>query len=156
MSGDATNDVEIVRVLHQLFEQLRVGRVTLRPDIVDERGRRFPVTYEVLAPSAPSIRDEEYTDIFTSPVAVRAAGGEQVIQDDSASCYPDDEEFQTMLADYGDMRAQIVTPAIAQGIVVGIVSAHHLGAPRTWTAREIDACRLAADSIASRLQHQTE
>jgi GAF domain-containing protein len=127
---------------------LGVGRVTLRRDIVDERGRRFPVTDEILAYGATSIMDEEYADIFTSPVARRVAGGEQVVQHDSASCYPDDEEFQAMLGEYGGMGAQIVTPVLVAGAVVAILSVHHLGDARHWSAREVRACSEATERIA--------
>jgi GAF domain-containing protein len=138
----------IGEVLDELLATLRVGRVTLRRDLVDERGRNFPVTDEVLAAGAGSIKDEEYTDIFTSPVARRVAAGEQVVQDDSRSCYPDDPEFRSMLVEYGGLGAQIVTPAVAGERVVGIVSAHHLGPSRAWTPEEIAACRRAADRVA--------
>lgn len=135
-------------ILSDLFETLRPGRVTLRRDVPDERNRNFPVTDELLAPGAVSIKDEDYIDIMTSPVAAEAATGKQVVQHDSASCYPDDAEFQAMLTEYGGLAAQIVTPVIVGGRVVGIVSVHHLGSPRTWTAQEIATCSSAAERIA--------
>ena len=142
------NQTEIRDVLDSLFTMTRASRVTLRRDVPDARGRGFPVTDELLAPGLESIKDEEYTDIMASPVAAEAAGGTQVTQKDSASCYPDDPEFHAMRAEYGGLGAQVVTPLFVDARLVGIVSVHHVGSPRDWTPDEIAACSRAAERIA--------
>lgn len=147
-----SDEAAILAELRELFDALAVGRVTLRRDVVDERGRNFPVSDELLREGAPSIKDEEYADIFTSPVARRVAGGEQVVQDDCEVCYPDDPEFRATLVEYGGLAAQVVTPVLdGGGAVVAIVSAHQLGEARRWTPHELELCTSAARRIGALL-----
>ena len=140
--------MEVMTILGSVSLALGVGRVTLRRDIVDERGRRFPVTEEVLAYGATSIMDEEYADIFTSPVARRVAGGEQVVQHDSASVLPGRRGVPGHARRVRRDGPQIVTPVLVAGAVVAILSIHHLGGARHWSAREVRACSEATERIA--------
>jgi hypothetical protein len=94
--------------LSSLFDQLNVDRVTLRRHLPGERA--FPVTDEICAPGVIPIIDERTIVTRTSPVAIEAAAGRQVVQNDSAAHYLDDSEFHRMRHVYGGLAAQIVTP----------------------------------------------
>lgn len=124
-----------------LLERTAASRVTIR------RGEGFPVVVEALAEGVPSIRDERTIDLRTQPVALEVAAGRQVVQDDASAAY-DDPEFQRMLAAYGGLAAQVVTPVSRGGAVEAILSLHQLGAPRAWTDAEVEDCRRAAAEIA--------
>ena len=52
-----------------------------------------------------------------------------------------------MLATYGGLAAQIVTPVLRNGRLEGILSLHQLGAPRRWTDDEIAAATRAAEQV---------
>ena len=86
------------------------------------------------------------------PVVLRVLAGEQVVQDDCNACFPDDEPFHAMLALYGGMRAQIVTPLVRGEETVAILSLHDLAAPRRWSAPEIAACDRAAQDLLSMIE----
>ena len=135
-------------ILSDLLAATGASRVTLRQDVADEYA--FPVTHEALAPGVASLRGERTVDLRSQPVALEVANGRQVVQDDSASAY-DDPDFHRMRAVYGGLAAQVVTPVVRAGRVVGIVSVHQLGERRTWRDAEIDACTRAAARIAELL-----
>jgi GAF domain-containing protein len=59
----------------------------------------------------------------------------------------DDAGFQAMLATYGGLAAQIVTPVVSGGRLVAIVSVHQLGAPRRWSPEDVEAATAAARRI---------
>ena len=139
---------EIEPILSGLLAETGASRVTLRQDVPGEYA--YPVTHEALAPGAGSLRDERTIDLRTQPVAQEVASGRQVVQDDCAAAY-DDPDFQGMLATYGGLAAQIVTPVLVEGRVAGIVSVHQLGSPRHWSEREIGACTDAAARVAALL-----
>jgi GAF domain-containing protein len=72
--------------------------------------------------------------------------GRQVVQPDCRAAF-DDPAFLGMLATYGGLAAQVVTPVLAGGRLAAIVSLHQLGAPRAWTDAEVDACTRAAERV---------
>ena len=139
---------KIEPILSGLLAETGASRVTLRQDMPGKYS--YPVTHEALAPGARSLRDERTIDLRTQPVAREVAAGRQVVQDDCAATY-DDPDFQRMLATYGGLAAQIVTPVLVDGRVAGIVSLHQLGSPRHWSEREIGACTDAAARVAALL-----
>jgi GAF domain-containing protein len=136
---------EIDSILRALLERTAASRVTLRQDIPG--GQAFPVTHEALAPGVGSLREERTIDLRTQPVALEVAAGRQVVQDDAATAF-DDPGFHHMRAVYGGLAAQVVTPVVREGRVVGIVSVHQLGTPRRWQQDEVAACSDAAARIA--------
>jgi GAF domain-containing protein len=135
---------EIEQALADLLDATGASRVTLRRDVPGDVA--FPVTDEVLAPGAPSLRDERTVDLRTQPVALEVRAGRQVVQDDCATAY-DDPDFQRMLEVYGGLAAQIVTPVVLDGEVRGIVSLHQLERPRHWSDEEIAAATLTARRV---------
>ena len=118
--------------------------MTLRRGEAD--GYAFPVTDEALAAGVASLREERTVDLRTQPVAIEVRARGQVVQDDSRAAH-DDPAFQRMLDVYGGLAAQIVTAVEARGELAAILSVHQLGAPRRWTADEVDACRRAATAL---------
>ena len=52
-----------------------------------------------------------------------------------------------MLAAYGGLAAQIVTPVLRDGELAAIVSLHQLGVPRAWTEDEIAAATRTAERV---------
>jgi GAF domain-containing protein len=140
---------EIDHTLASLLRTTRASRVTLRQDLPG--GYAFPVTHEALADGVGSLRDERTVDLRTQPVVRELALGRQVVQDDSRSAF-DEPAFHAMLETYGGLAAQIVTPVLVGDRLAAIVSLHQLGAPRTWTQAEIDACMATAGEIAGLLE----
>jgi GAF domain-containing protein len=136
---------EIDAILSDLLAMTGASRVTLRRDVPGEYA--FPVTNEALASGVGSLRGERTVDLRTQPVAIEVAAGRQVVQDDAAAAY-DDPDFHRMRETYGGLAAQVVTPVVRGGRVVGIVSVHQLGEPRQWSPEEIDACDAAARRLA--------
>jgi GAF domain-containing protein len=130
-------------ILGDLLAATGASRVTLRQDVP---GDVFPVTNEVLADGAPSIKGLATPDMARQPVVLEVQQGRQVVQDDcpAASAEP---HFREMLELYGGLRAQIVTPVMRDGRVAAIVSLHQLGRTRRWRETEVEAARETARKV---------
>ncbi|HEX2046048.1 MAG TPA: GAF domain-containing protein [Gaiellaceae bacterium] len=136
--------MDLQQVVDELLAATGASRCTLRRDMP---GDFFPVTHEALAPGVPSIRDERTTDLRRAPVVRRLLEtGEQVVQDDCASAFGD-PAFRRMLAAYGGLAAQIVTPVFIDGRLTAIVSLHQLGAPRRWSVDERALAAAAGERV---------
>jgi GAF domain-containing protein len=135
-------------VLRDLLDTTRASRVTLRRNLPGKPP--FPVVAETLAPGVGSLRDERSVHLPTQPVVLELERGRQVVQDDSAVAY-EDPAFQRMLAAYGGLAAQIVTPILRDGELVAILSLHQLGTPRRWTDDEVAAATRAAERVGALL-----
>ena len=135
---------EIGSILKGLLAETGASRVTLRRDVAGDYA--LSVTDEALAPGVASLREERTVDLRTQPVALEVQRTGQVVQDDCRTAYAD-PAFQRMLDVYGGLAAQIVTAVRVDGRTAGIVSVHQLGAPRRWSAAEVEACRRAAARI---------
>jgi GAF domain-containing protein len=135
-------------VLEELLARTGASRVTLRADVPGDYA--FPVVEEAVAPGVGSLRDERTVDLRTQPVVALLQRGEQVVQHDTRAAF-DDPAFHRMLDAYGGLAAQIVTPVFVGGELKAIVSLHQLGAPRTWSEVEAEACSRAAEHIAQLL-----
>ena len=139
---------ELQAVLRELLAITGASRVTLRRDVPGEGA--FPVVEEALAPGVASLRDERTVHLPTQPVVLEVQQGRQVVQDDCAAAY-DDPSFHAMLAAYGGLAAQIVTPVHVGGKLEAILSLHQLDIPRRWTEDEVDAATRAAERVAALL-----
>jgi GAF domain-containing protein len=135
---------EIDDVLQALLSSTGASRVTLRQDLPGDYA--FPVTHEALGAGVGSLKEERTVDLRNQPVALEMMAGRQVVQDDCATSY-DDPAFHRMRETYGGLAAQIVTPVLADGRTVAIVSVHQLGSPRRWTEGEIETCTAAAARV---------
>lgn len=131
-------------MLEDLLAATHASRVTLRRDVPGETA--FPVVEEALAAGVGSLRDEQSVHLPSQPVVLEVERGVQVVQTDCATAY-DDPAFQRMLAVYGGLAAQIVTPIVVRDRLEAILSVHQLGAPRAWTTDEIDAASAAAERL---------
>jgi GAF domain-containing protein len=131
-------------IVGALLEQVGVDRCTLRLDVA---GEYFPVVHEALTPGTGSLIGDRQVSLQGQPVVEAILGGaEQVVQPDCAVA-SDDPAFQAMLAHYGGLAAQIVTPVRDGSELVGIISLHHLGSPREWSERELALPRAGADLV---------
>lgn len=145
---DAADGLETIRgaALQAVVDALRAGfsvdRCTLRLEGPDQA---YDVAYEARLPHARTLIADTEISLKGQPVVVALTSGEpQVVQHDSAAA-SDDPAFHRMLASYGGMGAQIVTAVRVDGALLGIISLHHLGGPRTWSDEEI---ALASDAAA--------
>lgn len=133
-------------VVEHLLADTGASRVTLRQDVPRDF---FPVTHEALAPGVKSIKDGAGIDLRGQPVArVLAETGAPVVQHDCATAF-DAPAFHEMREAYGGLAAQIVTPILDAGRLVGILSLHQCGEPRRWTDEEIAGAARAAERARS-------
>jgi GAF domain-containing protein len=139
---------EIDAILEGLLRDTSASRITLRQDLPGDYA--FPVTHEALAPGVASLRAERTVDLRTQPVVRELRRGRQVVQADCRAAF-DEPAFRTMLATYGGLAAQIVTPVLSGERLTAIVSLHQLGVPRAWTESETAACAEAAARVAALL-----
>jgi GAF domain-containing protein len=131
-------------IVAALREQVDVDRCTLRLEV---EGEYFPVVHEARTPGTGSLIGDRKVSLQGQPVVEAILGGaEQVIQRDCAVA-SDDPAFQAMLAHYGGLAAQIVTPVREGTALLGIISLHHLGSPREWSERELALPRAGADLV---------
>ena len=135
---------ELRAVLERLLSDSGASRVTLRRDVAGPYS--FPVVEEALADGVGSLREERSVYLPDQPVVREVLAGRQVVQDDCRAAY-EDRAFQTMLAAYGGLAAQIVTPIGVDGGVVAILSVHQLGRPRRWSEDEIAAATAAGERV---------
>ena len=134
----------LATLLADLLATTAASRVTLRRDVAGPLP--FPVVEEALGAGVGSLRGEQTVHLPTQPVVLEVQSGRQVVQNNCARAY-DDPAFQAMLAAYGGLAAQIVTPIQVDGRLEAILSLHQLGSPRVWTDAEIAAATATADRI---------
>lgn len=131
-------------IVGALRETVNVDRCTLRLDVA---GEYFPVAHESRTTGTGTLIGDRAVPLQGQPVvATILAGAEQVVQRDCPSA-SDDPAFQAMLAHYGGLGAQIVTPVRDGETLVGIISLHHLGGPRDWSAGELALARAGAELV---------
>jgi maleate isomerase len=148
MSDDGEYRLLLGATLEAIVERLRqtvgVDRCTLRLDV---RGDYFPVVHESRSAGTGTLIGDRTVSLQGQPVVEAIlAGAEQVVQPDCPSA-SDDPAFQAMLVHYGGLGAQIVTPVRDGDALLGIISLHHLGGPREWSAGELAAARAGAELV---------
>ena len=121
-------------VLDALRLALDVQRCTFRQPV--EAAYEFPVTFESRAEGVNALLGD-FTIVQTGQPVIRKLLAEraQVVQND-CSIASTEPLFHTMLAHYGGMRAQIVTPFIVGDQLRGVLSIHELRHTRIWTEAE--------------------
>jgi len=137
-------------ILDHLRLALGVQRCTFRQPAQDAYA--FPVTYETRAENTRSLLGD-FTIVQTGqPVIVKLlAERKQVVQDDCSTASTD-PLFHKMLAHYGGMRSQVVTPFIVGDELKGVLSVHELRETRAWTHHEKAIAAEAATLIGSIFQ----
>ena len=132
-------------IVDWLQEAFQVDRVTLRRAVPDDF---YPVVFEARTERARTLIGDTEIDLRGQPVVrVLSEDRAQVVQHDSRTAF-DEPRFQRMLASYGGLGAQIVTPVHLHDALAGIISIHHLGGPRRWSPGEIALARGAAAVVA--------
>lgn len=121
-------------ILDRLRVALDVQRCTFRQPV--QAAFAFPVTFESRAEGMRSLLGD-FTIVQTGqPVIVKLlAERKQVVQEDCRVA-SDDPLFHKMLAHYGGMRAQVVTPFIVGDALKGVLSIHEVRDVRAWTVAE--------------------
>jgi GAF domain-containing protein len=144
-TSDNLRGAAVQAILDSLRETLGVQRCTLRQNV--SAAYAFPVTYESRDQSVRRLLGD-FTIVQSGQPVIEKLLAEraQVVQNDSRVASPD-PLFHTMLAHYGGMRAQIVTPLFRDDSLAGVVSIHYLIAPRAWTREETDFAREATRMI---------
>jgi GAF domain-containing protein len=131
-------------IVGALRETVDVHRCTLRLDVA---GEYFPVVLESRTPGTGALIGDRSVSLPGQPVVTAIlAGAEQVVQPDCAVA-SEDPAFLAMLGHYGGLGAQIVTPVRDGGVLLGIISLHHLGGPREWSAPELAVARSGAELV---------
>jgi len=142
-AAEALRTAAIQVVLDRVRKALDAQRCTFRQPV--QEAFAFPVTFESRDENERSLLGD-FTIVQTGqPVIVKLlAERAQVIQENCAAA-SQDPLFHKMLAHYGGMRAQIVTPFIVGDALKGVLSVHELRHTRVWTA---DEKRWAAEAAA--------
>lgn len=136
----------IVAVLREIFD---VQRCTLRLEV---EGDFFPVLHEACTPPAHSLIGDRRVALPGQPVVeVLLGGADQVVQPDTRAA-SNDPAFLRMLDLYDGIGAQIVTAVRRDGRLLGMISLHQLGGPRSWTAEEAALAREAAELVAQLIE----
>jgi GAF domain-containing protein len=131
-------------IVGALREHVGVDRCTLRLDVA---GEYFPVVHESLTAGVGTLIGDRKVSLRGQPVVEAIlAGAEQVVQPDCAVA-SEDPAFHAMLGHYGGLGAQIVTPVRDGGELSGIISLHHLGSSREWSARERALAHYGAELV---------
>lgn len=152
---DRTDGYQLLRgaalqaIVSTLRDAVAVDRCTLRLDVP---GEYFPVVYEARGASTGPLIGDRGVSLRGQPVVEAILSGvEQVVQTDCVGASTD-PAFQRMLVHYGRLGAQIVTPARADGRLLGIISLHHLGGTREWNEHELSLARAGAELVARLVQ----
>jgi GAF domain-containing protein len=142
-SAEVLRSAAIQAVLDRVRRALDAQRCTFRQPV--QEAFAFPVTFESRDENQRSLLGD-FTIVQTGqPVIVKLlADRAQVIQEDCATASPD-PLFHKMLAHYGGMRSQMVTPFIMGDALKGVLSVHELRHARIWTR---DEKRWAAEAAA--------
>lgn len=102
----------------------------------------FGVAAEALVRGTPSVRGSR-PDPGADPVVERVLSGETVVDNAVHMDLPADDPR----AKYR-ITAEIVTPVMAAGAVVGVLSVHETARERTWSAGEVDSVLAGARAAA--------
>jgi GAF domain-containing protein len=125
----------------QLLERTGSSRVTVRLDVPEDPC--FPVAGEAVGAGVRSIRGQQIADIRDAPTFRHLdRTHELLVQEDMTK-----EELQghPYLRNDFAVTAQMLAPLVRDGRMIGIISAHYVDGPRTWTDEDVaaieEACR---------------
>lgn len=134
MNGEELRVAAVQTILDDLRKALEVQRCTYRRPVLSAYA--FPVVFESRAEGINSLLGD-FTIIQTGQpvISLLLSKRAQVVQDDCSKA-SSEPVFHTMLAHYGGMRAQIVTPFIVGDELKGVLSIHELRHIRSWTEED--------------------
>ena len=133
-------------IIDELHAATAASRTTLRLDVP---GDDFPVVAEALAPGVNSIAGDRSFAIRTAGTATYLEREQKIlVQRDLIGVVP--APAPELLERYG-ARAQMLAPVIRDGRLAGIVSVHHCGGARDFTAAEVAALERAVAAVLAEL-----
>jgi GAF domain-containing protein len=136
---EGTDFQELVQTLHA---QTRASRVSLRID--DPAEAEFQVRAEALSPGEVPLSGDTSFPIRSSPVfAWLDQERRTLVQNDATTAHP--PSSRTLIDRYG-VRAQIVTPVLCRGQIIGLIAVH-AATRRSWTAVEVAAVESVAEHV---------
>jgi len=121
-------------ILDRVRVALDVQRCTFRQPV--QEAFAFPVTFESRADGLRSLLGDFTIVQIGQPVIVKLLSERKQVVQENCRVASDDPLFHKMLAHYGGMRAQVVTPFIVGDQLKGVLSIHELRHPRNWTEAE--------------------
>jgi GAF domain-containing protein len=126
-----------------LFDAVRPSRVTIRGAAPGEADTTA-LHAEVLARGAASMAGVSQGGITAAPTYAWLGEHRAVlVQDD---CREDPLPPRMLTEDYG-VGAQLLGPLLRDGELVGTVSVHHEGGPRSWSEADVDAVVAAVQRL---------
>lgn len=143
---------QLENVVRELRTKTSSERCTLRLNVAGDYA--FPVICEALAPGVASLRNFRTLPQLDGPTFRRIRREKSmVVQNDChAAAAGADKEFaepyfRQLIELYGGMSAFIAAPVWIGEHLEGVISVHALGAPRTWSAADIQATANAQATV---------
>jgi len=130
-------------LVDELLQELGASRVTLRID--DVPGEVFPVKAESLAPGINSIAGDRTLPIRQSETFKWVERERRVLVQDDILASPI-TPAPALTGRYG-ARSQMLAPVFRGDDLVGLVSIHHVGEPRTWSPDEVALLERAVERL---------
>jgi GAF domain-containing protein len=148
----AVPEPQLESAIGELRMETSSERCTLRLNVAGDYA--FPVICEALAPGVASLRDFRTLPQLDGPTFRRIRREKSmVVQNDcrAAAAGADAEfaepYFRRLIELYGGMSAFIAAPVWIGKHLEGVISVHALGAPRTWSAADIQATANAQAAV---------
>lgn len=135
--------MNVKAVAQQLFDAVRPGRVTIRGAAPGEQDPTF-LHVEVRASGAPTMVGAPQDGIPSAPTYLWLREHRAIlVQNDCL----DDPRPPRMLTDHFGVTAQLLGPLLRDGVLVGSISVHQQGGPRTWSEADVRAVAYAVQRL---------
>jgi maleate isomerase len=135
--------------LRALLDGTGASRVTLRLDAPARGFHVDDVAAEARRPGVKSLKGEtSINQRQAATVLWLDRERRPLVQEDLLTATP--APPQALIEGYG-VRAQMLAPVTGEGKLVGWVSVHHAGGPRSWSAREVALLEETAAWVERRL-----
>lgn len=149
-SSNGSADCALAVLMEDLRRQVRLSRATLRLKVPGDQP--LPMTHEALAPGVTSIKGR-VVQASGSPTVQRMMTDHAWVIVSDCERQPgfdplfDDPGYREMVRDYGGLGAFVAAPLFEEEQLVGILSLHHLGSPRYWTAQDRTTISAALERV---------
>ena len=138
--------MSLQEIVDQVHAATNASRTTLRLDRPDAD---FPVVAEALAEGVVSMGGDRSFGVRGSATVDYLARERQIlVQPDLTGDSP--APVRDLTERYG-VGAQMLGPVVRHGNLLGIISVHHAGGSRTWTAAEIAAVQAGVERVTEEL-----
>ena len=110
---------------------------------------------EALAPGVRSIRDDTSIRNLRDAATVRFLEDQRrpLVQND---CATDGLAPPSELIELYGVRAQMLTPLVHEGRLIGVISVHYVPGPRNWSAEDVAALQEAAERVQRELDWEVD